>query len=731
MSTSVGMSDDGSNEGDRRRDPGNEPAKGAPRASRMERAKRRRERIGWWFKLFFQPLLAVGVLVLLVAGLGLVQRLGWLTTREPASQELVVAGEEALYICPMFCVPATAEPGQCPVCGMELQAQEVTGDSKDTYGLTLDQASIRVANIRTAIAEARPLVQKIRAIGEISYDEGALATISSFVNGRIEQLFADYMGVKVDEGDELALLYSPDLYSSQVALLESRKLLRQSSPSNQRIGSANTRLYESSRQRLLELGLTGLQVDELERLGQADSRIRITSPIGGTVIDKMVEEGQYVKEGEPIFKVADLSTVWLKLKLYPKDAAQIRYGQKVVTKIQSLPGREFVGRVAFIDPAVDSKTQTVSIRVVIRNEQGLIRIGDFATALITVNTHSPANGTEVVYDPDLVGKWISPRHPHVIREEPGQCPECGMELVPASEFGFASTPLQLADDVVVPRDAVLMAGDHSVVYVETEPGRFEYRNVEIGQIVGAEVSIVSGVEAGESVVASATLLVDSQFNMADKPSLIDPSNTSPRGPGGIDPFNSPEIIAALEGLSEDQRDEVKRQRICPVTEMALGSMGEPIPVDVAGRRIWICCSGCEEKLRGDPDEYFAVLDEDRSKQTLGDTMELPQIQPLDGSELPQMTLPAISELNDAAETEDADSKAIQEALASLTKKERELARRQGICPVAEIPLGSMGTPIKLDVGGQPVFICCEACRDRLLRNPDEYLAKLPGDGDRR
>ena len=130
--------------------------------------------------------------------------------------------------------------------------------------------------------------------------------------------------------------------------------------------------------------MTESQIAEIERTGQASSRLHLCAPISGTVIQKLAVEGQYVKEGEPIYQLADLSTVWLMLELFPEDAASIRYGQKVYAEVQSLPGREFTGRVAFIDPQVDPKTRTVSVRVVIPNEDGQLRVGDYAKATIDV-----------------------------------------------------------------------------------------------------------------------------------------------------------------------------------------------------------------------------------------------------------------------------------------------------------------------------------------------------------
>ena len=272
-------------------------------------------------------------------------------------------------------------------------------------------------------------------------------------------------------------------------------------------------------QRLKEYGLTDEQVAELQQTGQPQSRLTIYAPQSGTVIEKLAVEGSYVKAGDPIYRIAELSTVWLMLALFPEDASRIRFGQRVEAVVQSLPGETFVGRVAFIDPTVNSKTRTVGVRVELLNEQGRLRPGDYAEAQIAL----PIGARGQIYDADLAGKWISPMHPQIIREEPGQCPICGMDLVPTANYGFAGEPVPQPESLFVPRSAVLMAGGNSVVYVETEPGRFEIRPVTVGQILRDKIVILDGLKVGDQVATAGNFLIDSQMQLAGKPSLIDPT----------------------------------------------------------------------------------------------------------------------------------------------------------------------------------------------------------------
>jgi Cu(I)/Ag(I) efflux system membrane fusion protein len=178
------------------------------------------------------------------------------------------------------------------------------------------------------------------------------------------------------------------------------------------VRQAQEALAINTRQRLREFGMTEEQLTELERSGNAQSRLTIYAPQGGTVVEKLAIEGNYVKAGDPIYRIAELSTVWLMLKLFPEDATKIRFGQRVAATSQSLPGENLVGRVAFIDPTVDPKTRTVGVRVELVND-GRLRPGDYAEATITL----PIGSKGEVFDADLAGKWISPMHPQVIRSE--------------------------------------------------------------------------------------------------------------------------------------------------------------------------------------------------------------------------------------------------------------------------------------------------------------------------
>lgn len=598
----------------------------------------RQESRRWWIKLVVQPLLLLAAGALLIVALGVAQKSGWISAGSGGGDQAASSsGDTRTYICPMLCTPPQIGPGRCPVCEMELVPAASGGGSSDSKSVAVDPAARRVANIHTTAVKSVPLARTIRAIGELNYDEGSLKTISAYVDGRLDRLYADFTGVVVAKGDHLALVYSPRLYSGQVELLLAKKAREGSQTvSLQRVVQSNRDMYESTKQRLIELGMTEEQINQLEVADMANSRMHLCAPISGTVIKKYATEGQYVKEGQAIYELADLSTVWLMLELFPEDAATIRYGQKVEAEVQSLPGQAFTGRVAFVDPTVDAVKRTVGVRVVIPNDKGILRVGDYARATIRVPLVDGGAQGEI-YDPELANKWISPRHPHVVESSAGKCRVCGIELVPAAQYGFASEPYANGEALAVPRSAVLMAGRESVVYVETEPGRFEIRNVVLGGRSGDQIAVLKGLELGEEVAVSGNFLIDSQMQLAGNPSLIDPTKAQPKiefemdeeslppigsiemlaiEPAVPDSSSTLEIIDLPDGpvnskeLSPEDRRLADLQKVCPVTELPLDSMGGPIKVMIADRPVFICCEGCRDSLLTEPAKYLAKLKEE-------------------------------------------------------------------------------------------------------------------------
>lgn len=481
--------------------------------------------------------LAAGVILIVVVGLA--QRIGLLPS---ASVNASAAGKPgAIYTCPMHPQIRQPGPGRCPICGMELVPASSGAADLDEFSVKIEPAQRRLANIQTAKVDSGPLEATLQTVGAIAIDESRQATIASYIDGRLERLFADYTGVQIKKGDHLAVIYSPQLFGAQVEYVEARRAAT-AGGGLPGIRQAQESLATNTRKRLREFGMTDEQLAELEKSGDAQSRLTIYAPQGGTVVEKLAVEGNYVKAGDPIYRIAELSTVWLMLKLFPEDATRIRFGQRVEAVLQSLPGEKLVGRVAFIDPTVDAKTRTVGVRVELLND-GRLRPGDYAEATITL----PIGAKGEVFDADLAGKWISPMHPQIIRNDPGQCPICGMDLVPTSRYGFAGEPVPQQASLYVPRPAVLMAGGNSVVYVESRPGVFEIRPVTLGPILRDKIVVLDGLKAKENVATAGNFLIDSQMQLAGKPSLIDPTKAIARSQERKEPLRFKNLVVNTLG----------------------------------------------------------------------------------------------------------------------------------------------------------------------------------------
>lgn len=556
-------------------------------------------------RLLITPLLILGALIAALALLGLSQQMGWIQMTQDHNHTTATASDATTYICPMMCVPPTSQPGRCPVCAMELVPAASSVSTQPSEMIQLDPRARRVAGIQTVPARLERLEKQIEGVGEIRYDEGKLKTLAAWSDGRIEDLYADYTGIEVNQGDILAHLYSPDLYSAQVEFVRTVEFMNRTQ-SGESVRNANQSLLESARQRLLELGLTQAQVNELRSTLKPERRIDLMAPISGTVIEKLAVTGQYVQAGSPIYRLADLDTVWLVLEVFPEEAHLIREGQEVMAQTQSMTTEASRGVVEFIEPIVDPMTRTVGVRIAIENHDRRLKPGEYARATLKVPVIQKDGVTQQV--------------------------------------------------VTVPRNSLLTIDHVSLMYVEQEPGEFYLRRVLTGPVVDGWVAVYEGIQAGENVVARSTFLLDAQMQLQGNPSLIDPDKAVAKV--GLSDAEKQEIEDAMQPLSLADRELALAQEICPVQEIALGSMGmgTPIKVDVQGKPIFICCEGCRRRLVSDPDKYQQILTDYHSKSPADRTsssdptretqqennplpqMELPQIE-LPQMEVPQMEVP--------------------------------------------------------------------------------------------
>ncbi|MFW6169390.1 MAG: efflux RND transporter periplasmic adaptor subunit, partial [Planctomycetota bacterium] len=379
-------------------------------------------------------------------------------TATPASKVTQANQEPSTWTCSMH--PQIRQPssGDCPICGMDLiPVTETTGGMRT---LTVSPEARALMSIETAPVERRYVSHEIRMVGKVDYDETKLGYITARVSGRLDRLYVDYTGIEVQEGDHMAYVYSEELYGAQQELIQAVRFSRERRRSDD-IGGVN--LLESAREKLRLLGLKEEQIKEIEQQQKPSTHLTLYSPVSGVVIEKLKREGERVKLGDRIYTVADLKLVWVHLDAYESDLSWIRYGQDLTITTEAYPGEEFRGQIAFIQPVLNDETRTVKVRVNVPNVDGKLKPEMFVRA--TVRPKVAAGGR--VMDPSLAGKWISPMHPEIVKDEPGKCDICGMPLVRAESLGYVTPEAdRQKPPLVIPYLAVLPTGTRAVVYVE-------------------------------------------------------------------------------------------------------------------------------------------------------------------------------------------------------------------------------------------------------------------------
>lgn len=429
------------------------------------------------------------------------------------------------WTCSMHPQIRQPKPGKCPICGMDLIPVPSEGAEAGTgRRLTVSPAARALMRVQTSPVERRYVTTEIRMVGKVAYDETRLAYIAAWVSGRLERLYVDYTGIKVNKGDHLADIYSPELLLAQEELRRTARAVREMRPDAPEVlkQTALTTL-EAARSKLRRFGLTEKQIKDAETPGTPLSdRVTVYAPIGGTVIERNGQEGMYVETGARIYTLVDLSQVWVKLDAYESDLMWLRYGQKVTFETEAYPGEAIQGTIAFIDPVLNPGTRTVKVRVNVPNPDGKLKPEMFVRAVVRTQVASAGQ----VMEPHLAGKWMCPMHPEIVKERSGSCDRCGMPLVRTESLGYAPVA---ADDslkpLVIPASAPLITGKRAVAYVEvTETDRptFEGRDVILGPRAGDYYLVVSGLREGEQVVTQGNFKIDSSLQIQAKPSMMSP-----------------------------------------------------------------------------------------------------------------------------------------------------------------------------------------------------------------
>jgi len=483
--------------------------------------------------------LIYGLLVLLAAF-----ALGRCTSAPQHETALVEEAKTQWWTCSMHPQIHLPHPGKCPICGMDLIPLETGSGADNPRELTVSPSAAALMKLETSPVERKFVPTEVRMVGKVDYDETRTAYIAARMPGRLDRLFVDYTGVQVKTGDHMASIYSPELLSAQQELLQaiqSVKALQNSDSSIVRDVSQST--VKAVREKLRLWGLTPEQIQEIEAHGTPVDHVTLYSPVGGIVIQKNAQEGSYVKTGDRIYTVADLSRVWVKLEAYESDLPWLRYGQKVTFTTEAWPGETFEGTIAFIDPVLNAATRTVNVRVNVDNPEMKMKPGMFVSAV----AHPLVAEDGKVVNPSLAGKWICPMHPEVVKDISGTCDICGMALVTAEELGYV-TPDATNAPLVIPASAPLITGTRAVVYVEVpdrEQPTYEGREIVLGPKAGNFYILHSGLKEGERVVTQGAFKLDAELQIHAKPSMMSVAQSAESMEHGATGGEQPEKLNKL------------------------------------------------------------------------------------------------------------------------------------------------------------------------------------------
>lgn len=323
--------------------------------------------------------------------------------------------------------------------------------------VAISSADARRIGVTFAAATVGALAREIRTVGQIRFDETRLYTISPKIDGWIEQLFVNETGQPISVGQPLLTIYSPMLVTAEEELLLAKRLKSDVSAATSETRQNADDLLASARRRLAYWDIPEREIAEIERTGQVRKALTLRAPATGYVLEKNVVAGQKIMAGDALYKVADMRTVWAEGEVFEQDLASVRVGQTVHADFDALPNERRTGRIAYIYPTLNTDTRTARVRVVLPNADLTLKPGMYATIRIA--------GTE------------------------------------------------RSNVLTVPRSAVLSTGERSIVFVQDSSGHLVPHEVALGASNDERVEILRGVRAGQTVVTSATFLVDAESNL--------------------------------------------------------------------------------------------------------------------------------------------------------------------------------------------------------------------------
>jgi len=389
--------------------------------------------------------------------------------RSLAGDRPPAAAAESLWTCPMHPSVVEHEPGTCPICGMDLVPMGADQDeskppaSAGTHQgpvVRIDPTVQQNMNVTTEAVERRNISRRIRTVGYLDYDEDHMVTVTTKYAGYVEAVYVNYLGQPVQKGEPLFEVYSPELVQTQQELLSAVRYADRLAGTDPETEERAASLVAAARQRLEYWDISDDQIEALVERGEIVRTLEVTAPASGVVMKRMHGlEGMRIQPGMDVIHIAGLATLWLSVEVYENQLPWIREGSNATITLTYLPGETFTGRVRYVEPEVSETTRTVQLTLEVPNPRRRLRVGMYAT---------------VVFE-----------------------------------------PVEVRDAVTAPSQAVLRTGLRNIVVVALGGGRFAPREVTLGREGDGYVQVLSGLEAGDTIVTSAQFLIDSESNLSE------------------------------------------------------------------------------------------------------------------------------------------------------------------------------------------------------------------------
>lgn len=368
--------------------------------------------------------------------------------------------ESEIWTCSMHPQIRKNEPGNCPICGMKLIP--MPNSLSDNYVLEMTEEAIKLSDIQTTlIKDGSTANGKLELSGKILANEEKNASIVTQIPGRIERLFISFKGEQVYKGQKVAEIYSSSLINAQQELLEAKKL-----------ENTNPNLLEAAKMKLRNWKVSEVQIESILSTRKVIESFPIYAEYSGVVLAKKKAVGDHLKEGDVLFDIQNLNSLWVVFDAFESDISSLKIGNEINFNTPSLPHHEFSAKISFIDPLINPQSRTVAIRAEVNNAKKLLKPEMFVQGIVQLEK---------------------------------------------SKNSTNDTPL------LVPKTAVLWTGTRSVVYVKvpkTKIPSFEFREIQIGETIGSQFIVLNGLVEGEEVVTKGAFVIDAASQLNNRSSMM-------------------------------------------------------------------------------------------------------------------------------------------------------------------------------------------------------------------